>query len=442
AAGAIVRVYEHALSPSFITMGQYDDPSVFGSPLAVTDAAGNYEIEQVWPGEVHAYASPPRKVQQFSPEFHAEAVLHPVAGERTVWDPVLEPGRTIRGYVRYSDGAPMANVFVNAAEKDATEHRTMYVGEEGRFEFFNLATGPFTVDVQLFSAPPESEPLFKDGVYPDGVEFDLVASYPSPEKNPSAKVRGKFADPLGRFSKTLTPTLETPRGTGHYAHSSDESGFEFRGMAAGRYRLVGHFGEELGFVSESFELRAGDDLDLGTLVVAAGASLTLRLRRAPGLEGMKIQGYLHYRDTMRNTTLDFSSSEEVVLKNQTLGFYELKLYESQKSAQVMRHLELKGDLELDLPVLPYLPREIEFAFDPQKARGRLHLTIHDAGGELFEDTTLFNRWSDHSPFRVHYNMPAGHFTVRAETSSGLVASGEIHVEFPGEGLETLHFELK
>ncbi|MEO6708580.1 MAG: sigma-70 family RNA polymerase sigma factor [Planctomycetota bacterium] len=442
-AGAIVRIFERALLPWSITLGQYDDPSVFGSPLTVTDAGGSYQIENAWPGEVHAYASPTRNLQRFRAQFHAEAVLHPVAGQHTAWDPVLEPGRTIRGYVRYSDGVAMDNVFVHATEQGAGEHRTLHLGEDGRFEFFNLPPGPFKVDVQLNSPPREAGPLFKDGIYPDGVEFDLVARYPSPEKNPSASVRGKFKDPLGRFAKTLTPVLESPDGTGRYPRRADDEGFEFRGIAAGRYRVVGQFAEEVGFISEPFELQAGEQLDLGILMVAPGASLTLHLRRASELEGEQVSyAYLHPRDALRQSPLDFSSSDEVVLKNLTLGAYELKIYGGPKYAQVMRSFELKADMELDLPLRPYFPRIIEFAFDPTKASGSLHLTIRDAQGELFEDTTLFNRWNEHSPFGLHYNMPAGHFTVRAESSSGLVASGEIHVEFPGGALETLHFELR
>ncbi len=440
-ARAFVRAFRSALAPDFIAMGQYDDASVFGSPLAITDEAGLYQLAGLWPGETHVYASPPRDAQQFEPEFHAQSVLHPAAGEHLEWNPTLEPGRTIRGHVRFSDGELMPNVYVSAIEDGSTARRTLRVGDSGSFEFFNLPPGPFRVEVQLFAQPPDSGPLFKAGVLPDGIELDLIADFPSPEKNPSGRVRGKFVDPLGRFAKPLGATLEAPGGIGYFPARSDGGEFEFQNVPAGHYHVVGHLGETLGYSGEEFEVARGQDLDLGALQLRPGANLTVRLKRAPGLEATKLSGYMHPRTGMFGISLDFSSSDELVLANQNTGEYELRLYGGTDSAQLVRSFDLQGDLLLELPVRPCAVAKIELGFALESARGELHITIQGADGELFEDTRWTRGWNGSAPFKLEYGLPVGRFTVQARTSAGLRAKGELVVESAGKSPTPLQLEL-
>ncbi len=438
---AVVHAFKSALNTVFIAMGQYDDPSVFGSPMAITDEAGRYQVTALWPGETHVYASPPRDAKRFEPEIHAESVLHPAPGEHLEWNPTLEPGRTIRGHTRFSDGEPMGNVFVTAIEDGSAEQRVLNVGDDGRFEFFNLPAGPFRLEVQLFAQPPDGGPLFKTGVVPDGVELELVADFPSPEKNPSARVHGRFADPLGRFARPLAATLQTPGGIGYYPARSNGAEFEFRDLAAGHYRMLGHFAEAIGYCGEDFELRRGEDLDLGTLQLGPGANLTVHLKRAPGLEAVQLSGYLHPRASIWGTSLDFSQTDEVVLANLNMGEYELRLQGGTDSAQLVRRFDLQGDLLLELPVRPCALAKIELGFALEAARGELHITIHGADGELFEDTRWTRGWNGSAPFMAEYGLPVGRFTVQASTSVGLGATGDLVVESTGKSPATLKLEL-
>ncbi len=440
-ARAVVHAFKSALDTVFIAMGQYDDPSVFGSPMAITDESGRYQLAGLWPGETHVYASPPRDANRFEPEFHAESVLHPAPGEHLEWNPTLEPGRTIRGHTRFSDGEPMGNVFVTAIEDGSAERRVLHVGDGARFEFFNLPAGPFRLDVQLSSQPPDSGPLFRTGVIPDGVELELVADFPSPEKNPSARVHGRFADPLGRFARPLAATLQTPGGIGYYPARSNGAEFEFRDLAAGHYRMLGHFGETIGYCGEDFELRRGEDLDLGTLQLGPGANLTVHLKRAPGLEAVQLSGYLHPRASIFGTSLDFSQTDEVVLANLNIGKYELRLHGGAESAQLVRSFDLLGDLLLELPVRPCAVARIELGFALESARGELHITIQGADGELFEDARWTRGWNASAPFKAEYGLPVGRFTVQARTSAGLSAKGELLVEAAGKSPTPLQLEL-
>src|SRR5262249_3369484 len=266
--------------------------------------------------EVHAYASPPRGVDDSHSEFHAEDVLHPLAGETLEWNPVLAPGRTIHGRVLFSDREPMAGVFVSAREVESDERRSLTTDDDGRFEFFNLPTGPFQVKVQILE--PGARPVLADGVFPDGPELELVADFPSEKSEPPARVRGRFADPDGRFAKPLAATLESLSRNEIYSPDRSEDGaFEFRAVKSGRYRLMGSIGRENGYYGEEFEITPGQDLDLGALVVQPGADLLLRLRRAPGLEGVRVSGYL----SPVRQELDFGERDELALTNLTRGHY-------------------------------------------------------------------------------------------------------------------------
>jgi protocatechuate 3,4-dioxygenase beta subunit len=156
-AGATVRAFSSAVAPTFVPLGQYDDPDPFGSPVARTDAEGRYRLGPVWSGEVHAYASPPRdENRREQPEIHAEEVFHPKCGVSLSWNPVLSPGHAIAGRVTFADGTPMKEVFVNAAPRDESSRRVTRTDERGAFAFYNLDVEPFRVDVQLWASPPGS----------------------------------------------------------------------------------------------------------------------------------------------------------------------------------------------------------------------------------------------------------------------------------------------
>lgn len=347
-AGAFVRAFAHALSPEFLGLGHYDQPSVFGSPVTLTDADGRYHLAGVWAGGTHAYASPPRAEGAGGPEFHAEALLAPRPGEELEWNPVLEPGRVLRGRARWADGAPIVDEFVRVFD-GAGVRRTQRTDDSGGFTFYNLAREAYRVEVRLDA--PGMPPLSAEGVFPDGPVLELVAEHASPKVEPRARVRGRFDDPLARFARPLLATLETSNGVGWFPLRSDAEGFEFAEIPAGRYRLMGSVGEHLGYLGAEFTLAPGDELDLGTVLVPAGHTLRLRLARAPGLEDAAVTGTLRRRDTHRSVALVFAD-DLCTLTDLTPGTYVLHLDGSERHAEVRRELELAADAEEVLEVAP------------------------------------------------------------------------------------------
>ena len=427
---ANVRVFAHALSPSFLGMGQYDDPSVFGSPLALTDAEGRYSLEDLWPGEVHAYASPARQEDSFAPEFRAEAVLYPRSDQILEWNPVLAPGRTIRGRVLFSDGAPMSQVFVSALDHGADEGGsiTLYTDDAGRFAFYNLPHGPFRVSVQLFGPPAGSAPLVAEEVWPDGPELELVTGFPS-EAEARSTVRGRFLDPEGRLGDALSAVLESERHVQHFPDATAGGSFEFRWLGAGRYRVLGVRADTVVLVGEEFDLARGEELDLGALAVPPSATLTLRLARAGGMKTVQVGGSLYLRGTMLGPPLRFDAGNELALEL-SQGTYQLRLW-AEGAAYIQREIELHGDAELELPVVPGVARALEIHLPSSGARGDLRVTVKDEAGVCYQDTTYVRGWNERSPFELDLRLPVGRFTVEAHTSSGLKGRCEFAVGQPG-----------
>jgi len=345
-ARAFVRAFAYALSPEFLGLGDYSGSSVFGSLVTVADGEGRYRLSGIWAGEAHAYASPPRA--EGAPEVHAEARLAPRPGETLEWNPVLEPGRVLRGRARFADGAPVAGEFVRAFD-GAGVRRTLYTDDSGGFAFYNLAREPYRIEVRIDAAG--RPPLVAEGVFPDGPVLELVAGQASPEVAPRARVRGRFEDPLARFERPLIATLEGSNGVGWFPLRSDEEGFEFTEIPAGRYRLMGSLGEHIGYLGEEFTLEPDDDLDLGTVLVPPGYVLRVRLERASGLEDVDVSGTLHRLGTTRSIGLTFTDGV-CTLTDLTPGTYVLHLDGSARHAEVERELELADDAELVLPVAP------------------------------------------------------------------------------------------
>ncbi|HEX6883442.1 MAG TPA: sigma-70 family RNA polymerase sigma factor [Planctomycetota bacterium] len=347
-ARAFVRAFPQAAAQEFLVLGHYGAPTVFGAPITLSDADGRYRLAGVWAGATHAYASPPRGEDPLRPEVHAEALLAPRAGETLAWDPVLEPGHVLRGRARWADGAPIVDEFVRVYDGEGAR-RTQRTDTSGGFTFYNLAREPYRIEVQL--GPPGTPALSAEGVFPDGPVLELVAEHAPPEPMARARVRGRFDDPLARFARPLTATLETSLGVGWFPLRSDAQGFEFTEIPAGRYRLMGSLGEHIGYLGAEFALAPGEELDLGTVLVPQGHALRLRLDPARGLEDVVVSGTLRRRDTIRAIGLAFTDGV-CTLTDLTPGTYVLQLDGGERHAAVQRELELTADAEVRVPVVP------------------------------------------------------------------------------------------
>lgn len=441
-AHAFVRAFTRALAPSFLQLGQYDDPSVFGSPFTLADELGRYRLEGVPAGQAQLYASPPRRTSDFMrAEFRAEAALAPRAGEELVWDPVLAPGHALRGRVLYSDGVPMKSTFVQCARVEAPEHErmTVYTDDEGRFALYRLSFEAHRLSVQLMAPPPGAAPLALASVWPDGPELELVADFPSESENGQGRVHGQLADPHGRLRGELGVGLESERGITHLASLDAEGGFEFTGLAAGRYRPLAFDGGELVLVGEWFLLGQDEARDLGRLDVPLAVTLTLRLTRAEALRTAEVRAHLILVGSSSGTFPSFGQDDELVLER-TPGHYELRLW-SPGSAQVLRRFELDGPRTLELALVPGAWRPVEIDWPADQAGATLHITVTDERGSVWEDSDISLR-NTTSPFQSGALVPPGHYVLRARTDTGL--SGEIEFAFEAldEPAPTLRIELR
>ncbi|MEQ1893298.1 MAG: sigma-70 family RNA polymerase sigma factor [Planctomycetota bacterium] len=441
-AHASVRAFAQALAPRYLLQGQYDDPSVFGSPFTLADELGRYRLEGVPIGTAHLYASPPRREADFMrTEFHAEATLETRAGETLTWDPVLAPGHHLSGRVLYSDGEPMGDTFVQCLAVGAPEGErlTVFTDKEGRFALYNLTFEAHSLSVQLNAPPPDAQPLGLDSVWPDGPELELVASFPGASEHGQGRVTGELVDPHGRVRFELGAGLSSERGITYLSSLSADGRFEFTELPAGRYRPAAFDGDELVFEGDWFTLDGLEARDVGRLEVPPGVTLTLRLTRAESLRAAEVQAYLALAGTSMGSFLRFEQGDELVLERSP-GRYELRLW-SAGSAQVLRRFELDGPRTLELALVPGVWRPVDIEWPASDAGATLHLTVTDAQGSVWEDSDISLR-NTTSPFKSGALVPPGHYVLRARTDTGL--SGEIEFAFEAldEPAPALRIELR
>ncbi|MBK7877688.1 MAG: carboxypeptidase regulatory-like domain-containing protein [Planctomycetes bacterium] len=420
--GTFVRAFARALRPDYLAMGQYDDPNPFGSPITLAGADGTYRLEEVWPGEAFLYASPPRSsafADAFRPEMHAEFVLHARPDETATWDAVIEAGRAITGHVRYADGVPMADTFVSAVDEATSDRRTLRTGPEGAFEFFGLDPATYRIEVQLDGAPRGARPLITRGVAPSGAPLDLVADYPSPEKDPSAKVRGGFRDPSGKLPRLPEPVLASDDGVQRFPDRSDEKGFAFGALPAGKYRLLAMLGETLVHAGEPFELARSEERDLGAIEVGAGGTLTLRVKRAPGFERADAKLYLEFAGLAGGTLHDVPLEGDLVLKSVAAGRHVATLYAPGAVASARREFDVAGDTRVELALVPGVARRLQFTQPDSSAAEWIDVAITSADGATFYAGEFRGNPAEPFPFVVELAFPPGRFTVRASTKTGM-----------------------
>ncbi len=427
-AEAWVRAFAAAVDTTFVTMGQYDDPDPFRSPVTRTDAQGRYRLAPVWSDEVHAYASPPRADDNDHAyrEFHAEAVLRPKVGEVLPWNPVLSPGRSIHGRVTFADGSPMKPVFVSANPKEESRRLVVRTDSRGAFAFFNLDVEPFRIDVQIWNKPQGSAPLSRDDVWPDQGEIILVADFDDPEQGPKGRVSGSVLDADGNVPEGTGVNLIARSGVMNYAARYEGGQFLFDHAPKGEYTVVVFRGETAVLVSEPFHLAAGEERDVGTLQLAREVRLALRIERATEAIAEDTSFHLRRSGCPFGHMVEVGRRESVSIDRLTVGTYQLNWWGGE-FARGERTIELERDADVVIRLSPGVTCGFDVHF-PKAGAGRvLDIVVGVVGQETTYRERFDGEWNATSPFNAEIRVPAGAYAVTASTDTGLKASGELVV---------------
>jgi len=421
---AFVRAYPTRLSVAFLGTGQYDDPSLFGSPFCISDADGRYRLEGAPVGSVHAYATPSRLPKDAMQALaRASAELATIAGETTEWNARVERGPTIRGRVLYADGKPMSSTFISAQPSDTSDERervVFHTGDEGRFEFLNLERRPYDVNVQMWSTAADAKPLRATQVWPDSGDLELVARYKSDYETGAGVVIARIADPHGRAKTALGAMLRTEFG----AHYADKSGdvFEFTDLPAGRYQVEALAGKTSVALGEWFELGVDETREAPLLTIPAAGRLHLRFERAPKLRDAELDAFIQRKHGGDRThiTLDALDSASLDLSD---GVYVVEVH-CDGAAQMRSELTVSGDTSAVLKLLEGVRQPLEIVFSDGVELNRVQLRVVDSAGHIWVDQTLYLAHAPR-PFLTGVTLAPGRYTVSIGAPG--LASGEVQV---------------
>jgi hypothetical protein len=241
---------------------------------ATADEDGRYRFQGLSPVEGTIEAT-------YRGSSSGERPVHPPAtGNETGIDLTIDVGGTLEGTVRGTDGSPLAGVNVSAVptgKRGATFART---DGQGRYVLRGLEPVPH--DVRASDPSGRWGEARIPGVTPSRSGVDAVLS-PDPDAPGSYSFRA--VDPAGKpAGVVLVVRFEVgepePMGSGPERHD-DAGRYGPLRCQPGRYRVVlrgaaGHAS------SEEFEVKRGEDTDLGTIRLAPGVLVRGRVLDADG----------------------------------------------------------------------------------------------------------------------------------------------------------------
>ncbi len=419
-AAAVVRAYPQKLREDFLQFGQFDFDSVFGCAFAVSDAAGRYRVEHIAPGTIHLYAAP--KTERSAREevrIWDATELQGEDGGELAWDPLIDAGAVLEGVVTYRNGAPMSDVFVTAAAEDGDDatgsgRHVITTDKQGRFRHVRLQQVRYDVSVQYWSPPKGTPPLVRRGVFPGQGELRLVAPFDKAEKTQTAKVRGRVRDAAGRLERPAALAVTLNTSWGQYHGKLDGDAFLFDRVEPGRCHVVVRSNEAPIHIGSWFEVEAGADIDVGTLVTEPGGGLHVRVVRGAGTEGRKFSlSVNHEGGGYRSESVDGAASE-LRIDNLCVGTQFLSVHGEGIAAVRKQACTVTAGVmtpvTVSLVAAESRPIEVLFRAD-QEIRS---LRIRDAAGEevwSFEPGS----YALPRPYRGKVRLPAGTFVLRAET---------------------------
>ncbi|MEM1449978.1 MAG: sigma-70 family RNA polymerase sigma factor [Planctomycetota bacterium] len=278
---ARVHAFDTPLDETFLQSGQIDYKGAFAHEAALTGEDGRYTLDTLPPMAMYVYAQAPRKdrndwneVIQFT-----RATIELEAGATKKWDPILSDGRSIHGTVRYRDGSPIENIFINLTRADGTEreHRADHIAG-GEFRFIQLQGERYDIRAQIWDLPEGAEEPRAIGVVPGGDPVELVADFDAPVEYEDTKITVRFSDDGDRAgSDPVSMSLENMEKYSWSIGQQEGDAWVFTLDTPGRYRAIALADERLLASGEPFDFVPGEPLDLGTLRSVPGGTVVVRL---------------------------------------------------------------------------------------------------------------------------------------------------------------------
>ena len=282
--GASIRAYDLAPQTRFLAGGQIDFDEEFGHIGAISDADGNYRLEDVTPGTAFVFAQ--EKLDRRSSSAGKTLVwtqqeLQIEPGSDTTWDPVLDEGRTISGIVLYRDGFPFPGLFVTLTDEKSGTAQTFDTGRSAEFRFCCLQASTYTLRVQVWKPEGGAGFISRPGLVPEQGKIEVRADFDKPVKVEPGVVVGRIDDQGGRIRNPGAATVTLHIGTSSWRDGGKivDGAFRIEDVKPGRHRVTLVEGNTVLACSDWFEVASAATTDAGALVTVQGGALRITVDR-------------------------------------------------------------------------------------------------------------------------------------------------------------------
>jgi hypothetical protein len=384
---------------------------------------GSYRLQGLQPGEIRLRASAGGCASQ-------EVLRHANAGEVLEWNVILRKGPRIRGRLYDARGVAAEGWKITPRDpRQSTNPSPAWTDPEGRFEISGVREHGYSL---LIQAPGTGQAIPRcafDDVRPSEDEQNFRV----PESAEHfAVVRGRVIDATGRLlanapklrlvserSGTESPSWEASTGS-FLSPPLPPGAYALRVQVEGAAELVRRV------------LLTGEDVDLGTLQISAGAELRVAIKDSTQREQVFV--FLH-DDAQRARWMAKAEGDELVFPRVPAGDYVLRVEPRPYSQDGQRRYRALCAVDRDVHLAEGEERletlelfagrrvllEIEAPEDVRSAE----LEVRNASGALLRATRV-ERYGEES-LTTELSLPLGRMRATARWSGG-AADADLELE--------------
>lgn len=411
-------------------------------PRTRSDEAGRFELRSLPEGAADLLAATRGGSMGFSVTASCSTRLNGRAGDELTWDPVLTAGKTMRVRLVDEHGKPARyGVSLLAyAEQPAGLATARTALEErdtpGLFVFTHCADVPYTVGARVDSVGQPRRWVYVRGVVPGGPDVELLR--PATPQQQFGEVTGRLVDAGNRLAGR-TPKLSLSTSVVNVPAQLSGDRFTAKKVPPGRYFVRLQADGEPSFVGPTFELPAGQQLDVGEIVTQPGATLRVALRARDGSTIDRPDGELNESYTRNKLSWD---GTHLVATNVTIGRHRVRITTPGWHAPPRDvDVAIGTDSVVTIDVAPASMRRFRLTMPFPDEWQRCELALRDASGNVVSTDSATTEGTGIEPHWWIAQQPFGQFTLEAVVD-GVRHAWPVDLRDAASGSEALRFSLR